>query len=231
MKPFRAARRFPLPSGEKSDRMEKRTVAGMQELYYTDARALAPLWEKGLALLPADRRAAALRLRRPIDRLGSMAAGLLLRKYLGVTGPLARAESGKPEISGGPEFSLSHGGTLAVLAVSERPVGVDAEPLDRTVDAAFYARILTDDEFVWLRASPERRFATLWTRKESAMKVCGQGLSLHPGAFSAAGESVTLEGKTYTLRSMVLDGHAVSTAAADPAPFRLHSVMAKTLTE
>lgn len=201
----------------------------MQELYYTDARALEPVFDRGLAILPSDRRETVLRMRRLPDRLCSLAAGLLLRKFLRVTEPLARGAAGKPAIPDGPEFSLTHGGTLAVLAVSALPVGVDAEPLERGIDPAFYPRILTAEELLWLRAAPERRFSTLWTRKESVMKVCGQGLALHPGGFCVAGDTLTLGGRTYSLCSFVIDGHAVSTAAADPAPFRLHAVSARAL--
>lgn len=201
----------------------------MQELYYTDARDLSPFYEQALELLTPERREKTLRLRRYPDRLCSLAAGLLLRKYLGVTGPVPLAPSGKPELPGGLPFSLSHGGFLALLAVSDRTVGVDAEPLARGIDPAFYRRVLTPEEAEWLRAEPGRQFSWLWTRKESVMKACGLGLTLSPSGFSVLGSSVTLGEDVYTLHSSVISGHAAATAALRPEPFAQHAVSVQAL--
>ena len=201
----------------------------MQELYYTDVRALEPFFEQGLALLDPERREKTLRLRKGVDRLSSLAAGLLLRRYLGLSEPLVRAPSGKPENPGGLPFSLSHGGNLAVLAVSSRAVGVDSEPLGRRIDPAFYPRVLTPEEIEWLRSTRDARFAVLWTRKESVMKACGLGLTLPPAAFSVLGDTTAPENEIYTLGTTIIDGHAVSTAAVDPEPFRPRTVSVQAL--
>jgi len=201
----------------------------MQELYYTDARALAPFYEQALALLTPERREKTLRLRRCPDRLCSLAAGLLLRKYLGITGPLPIAPSGKPELPGGLPFSLSHGGFLALLAVSVRTVGVDAEPLERGIDPAFYRRVLTAEESEWLLAEPDRQFSWLWTRKESVMKACGLGLTLTPSGFSVLDPTVRLGDDLYHLHSSVISGHAVATACLKPEPFVQHAVSVQAL--
>jgi hypothetical protein len=103
--------------------------------------------------------------------------------------------------------------------VSDRTVGVDAEPLARGIDPAFYRRVLTPEEAEWLRAEPGRQFSWLWTRKESVMKACGLGLTLSPSGFSVLGSSVTLGEDVYTLHSSVISGHAAATAALRPEPF------------
>ena len=66
-------------------------------------------------------------------------AGYMLYKYLGISSDeqLVRNEHGKPEIAAGYKnesaafFNLAHSGPYVVLAISDRPVGVDIEHTKR----------------------------------------------------------------------------------------------------
>ena len=61
-------------------------------------------------------------------------AGYMLYKYLGISSDeqLVRNEHGKPEIADGVAFfNLAHSGPYVVLAISDRPVGVDIEHTKR----------------------------------------------------------------------------------------------------
>ena len=138
-----------------------------------------------LPLLPSFRREQALRFRREIDRRQSVAAWLLLReacrRELGLdeVPPLAWTEKGKPWFPSlpGVHFNLSHCPEAAVCAMDSAPVGIDVEaagPLDRDVmeqvmSPGEQAEILAD-------AAPEMAFLRLWTRKESLLKLTGEGL-------------------------------------------------------
>jgi 4'-phosphopantetheinyl transferase len=97
---------------------------------------------------------------------------------------------GKPSLANVPEtqFSLSHSGDLAVLAIGRNvPVGVDIEHVragayDR--DAA--ALILADQDLAAIdrSADPESAFLLAWTRKEAFAKVGGEGLERSLATFA-----------------------------------------------
>ena len=131
-------------------------------VYVLDIAPLRGREREALALLPEERREKALRIRREEARLRSIGASLLLRAAW-LEPPFACGEHGKPYIPGGPHFSLTHSGTLAALAVSDTPVGLDIEKIAPVRRAA--ARALTIEERKYMEADPERRFACLRTRK------------------------------------------------------------------
>ena len=84
--------------------------------------------EATLARLSPQRRDRVLRCHNSETAAGIAAAGLLLAEYVADEEALLRTPEGKPYLPGGPEFSLSHGGDLAVLLISDTPCGVDVMP-------------------------------------------------------------------------------------------------------
>jgi len=108
----------------------------------------------------------------------------------------ARNEHGKPLITApivAPAiyFNLANTPGLVVCAVSvaQEPVGVDAERIDREVEAAELAnRYFSLSEASRLRALPTPEqpelFFAYWTLKESYIKARGLGLTLPLGQFS-----------------------------------------------
>jgi 4'-phosphopantetheinyl transferase len=101
----------------------------------------------------------------------------------------AADEFGKPSLVERPgvEFNLSHSGAWVVCAVGHTPVGVDVEKI-RPVEPGISHRFFSAAEDEQLRqADPAQRlerFFTLWTLKESYMKMKGQGLAMPLNAFS-----------------------------------------------
>jgi 4'-phosphopantetheinyl transferase len=93
-------------------------------------------------------------------------------------GPHGRPVLERP--TGGPQFSLSHGGELVLVAVAPRRVGVDVEPVRDTPPEPGLVEWLHPAEQAVVRAAPEARrsaaFARLWTRKEAYLKGLGVGL-------------------------------------------------------
>lgn len=199
-------------------------------LWLADIRELSGSEERALALLPDARGAEAKRYRRQEDRLHCAAAGLLLRRVLGVDSDekLRRNAYGKPELTfEGPCFNLSHGGNYAVLAVFRRPVGVDIEPVGEKLPAALPRRALLQAELAWLDEKPTpERFAMLWTRLESALKADGRGLALEKREFS-----VTDNGGPWHLTTFPWDGHMISCAAGEQFELELVPMPAKELLE
>lgn len=154
-----------------------------------------------LALLSADEKARAGRFhfRRDADRF-VRARGHLRQELARATGhdpatiDLEVGTYGKPRMrqtSTGPHlhFNLSHSGGLAVLAISDQPVGIDVELLERKLAPAELApSVLTLSEQQALESSavpdPLHLFLAMWTAKEARMKLTGEGVALDPRSIS-----------------------------------------------
>ena len=94
---------------------------------------------------------------------------------------------GKPYAIGlDAHFNISHSGYLAVCAVSENPVGIDAERL-RPVRAKLANKVCTPAELAYIREAPGwgeqlageamLRFFRIWTTKEAYFKWKGTGIT------------------------------------------------------
>ena len=112
---------------------------------------------------------------------------LLTQAYTALTGkPLpetAVTPRGKPYFVEDSLFSsLSHTPRHAFCVLSRRPVGIDAEELDRVPDPRLAERILSPGELERYRCSPSPRRAllSLWVLKEAAAKCSGEGLRGYP---------------------------------------------------
>jgi 4'-phosphopantetheinyl transferase len=94
---------------------------------------------------------------------------------------------GRPTVTGRDDisFSLSHSGSLAVIALTNdgATVGVDVETLrPRRRLPALAARIMNDDEYAaWTALDDEsdrlRAFLRTWTAKEAYLKALGIGIA------------------------------------------------------
>lgn len=105
--------------------------------------------------------------------------------------PLRREAKGKPCIDPAgwrrlgrddppPHYSLSHCGGLALLAIADRPVGVDLEARIPSARPALAERVLAAAELrAWRELDAESRIEALtvaWVRKEAVLKATGLGL-------------------------------------------------------
>lgn len=81
--------------------------------------------------------------------------------------------SGKPYLEGGPEFSISHSGTMVAIAISTHgPVGIDLEQIQH-IPIAIFRDQFTADEWVNIisSSSPLATFYQYWTMKEAVLKM------------------------------------------------------------
>lgn len=101
--------------------------------------------------------------------------------------------SAKPRFDGpcrSLEFSISHSGSHAVLAISRGVrLGVDLERIGREgPDPAMIASVLSVAERAALAATPAPSrpwaFSRYWTRKEALLKATGDGLGVPPERIS-----------------------------------------------
>ncbi len=132
--------------------------------------------------------------REPVDRARFLTGVALTRQvlaeHLGVAAaeaPLDRAcarcgaPHGVPRVVGRPDLRLSvaHAGDLVLVALADRAVGVDVEPLGPGA-LEVEGQVLTDAERRVLAgttgAAREVALVETWVRKEAVLKMLGTGL-------------------------------------------------------
>ena len=143
-------------------------------------------YEADLARLPPQRYEKAMTYRFLSDRKRCVRAYMLLwdglsREYGAESAPLFDILShGKPMLRGCPDlhFSLSHSGNAVLCALDRHPVGADIEMIRRR-SLEHLLSVFSDRERASIEqaASPELCFTRLWTRKESYLKLTGEGLT------------------------------------------------------
>ena len=150
----------------------------MLKLYIRPVYLLRPEEEvASLSLLVERRREKVRTIKGKENRSRSIAAGLLLRHML-------LEGHGKPRLKkDGVFFNLSHAGAYAVGALSDVPVGVDVEQQNRflqeTRNRKLAKRILTEAEWNWWKDAGDdpQELLRFWTRKESYVKMTGEGMT------------------------------------------------------
>lgn len=92
-------------------------------------------------------------------------------------------EWGKPRFVEDPlEFSISHTKSHVFCALSDRPIGIDAEEQDRAINLRLAEKILSPSEKTRYRMADDPRefLLRLWVLKEAAAKCTGKGLRGYP---------------------------------------------------
>ena len=155
------------------------------------------------------------------DRLLCVGAGLLLLRVLGVRdeSQLRTGSYGKPCAPGFPAFNLSHSGDWCVLVMSNADIGVDIEEMDEK-HLSVAPAVFTPRELYWMNENPLERFHTLWTLKESLMKVTGSGFELQPSSFEVLpflrGRPVYLQEKQWYAAAGSVPGYRFSVCGRAP---------------
>ena len=93
-----------------------------------------------------------------------------------------RDAHGKPYLAGGGVFfNVSHSGDVCVCAVCDREIGVDVERIREDFSQRVAERFFDADEQRRLSdcadAEKARTFFTIWTQKESRVKLTGEGIA------------------------------------------------------
>lgn len=140
--------------------------------------------EELLMRLPEWRRAQALRFKHMQGQLECALSYALLCRGLRELGyevqpTFEYGENGKPTLLELPDlhFNLSHCKHSVVCALAEHPVGVDVEALGRYSESlAQYT--MNAEELAEIAAAENKdvAFTILWTKKEAAMKLTGEGI-------------------------------------------------------
>lgn len=133
------------------------------------------------------RRKKIMRYHMPDDRKRSLAAGIIIKHILNENGlsenSLSCSENGKP-LADGLFFNVSHSGNYVVGVVSDCEVGCDIEKVSSApMKVAQHYFSPAESEYMNSEPDKDRAFFTIWTLKESYMKMTGQGLSLALDSF------------------------------------------------
>ncbi|MDR3312416.1 MAG: 4'-phosphopantetheinyl transferase superfamily protein [Spirochaetaceae bacterium] len=210
----------------------------MQVLFYLDIRILASQADRLAEQITPSRREQTARLRGEQDRLRSLAAGLFLA-HLAAGQEVLYGERGKPYLSGGPHFNLSHSGDFICCAVSDSPVGVDLEfRRGKARNFTMMARraFHPEEQAFFFRHPGEKTFLDIWTLKESRIKMTGTGFSTPPASFSALPDDAALSGPLLpgTWEKIIagqhcsfrrwdaLPGYSLAACSAAPDPWEIH---------
>lgn len=112
---------------------------------------------------------------------------LLAELYREETGealpPIRISKTGCPYFPGSPYcFSIAHTARHAACVLAKRPVGLDAEELDRRVSPKLARRVLSETEYAQylLAGDKTKALLTFWVLKEAQVKLTGQGLRGFP---------------------------------------------------
>ena len=119
---------------------------------------------------------------------GHQAGRQLLREmYEGLRGkpmpPVLLTERGKPYFRDDPlYFSITHTKRHVFCALSETPVGIDGEEMDRRVNLHLADKILSPGERARYDRAADSRLCLLrlWVLKEAYVKMLGTGLTGYP---------------------------------------------------
>ena len=129
-----------------------------------------------------------LRHRKLQNETGHEAGRDLLREmYREVTGEempeIIKGIHGKPSfVDGGLHFSITHTKHHVFCALSDSPIGIDAEETDRKIDLRLADKILSPGEKCRYDACPDKSAALLklWVLKEACAKYTGEGIYGYP---------------------------------------------------
>ena len=139
--------------------------------------------ERLLDLVGAKRQKKVIRYCRPDDRKRSLGAGIIIKKILDENGlsesSLKYLENGKPVVEKQKlYFNVSHAGDYVVGVLSDHEVGCDIEKKeDAPLEIARHYFTPGEYEYIKSADDKDKAFFTLWTLKESYMKMTGRGMS------------------------------------------------------
>lgn len=184
-----------------------------------------PLERTWLPRLPDVKRAAVLRLRERADREASLLGVALLASVFAElklafdAAALVYPTRGKPHLSGGPDFSISHAGGIVACAVARTGrVGLDLEAAG-TLETSTAGHVLSEQE----RAAIEQGAldaTDAWVMKEAVVKLMGRGIGALAAVRLRDGHA-SFEGESVRLHPIVLAPGFTAWLASDAATSRI----------
>lgn len=134
--------------------------------------------QKMLGEVSEQRRNEALRFRHMFGQFCCLKSWIMLRELLCEQGwtmtDWRYNEHGKPFLSDGPHFNISHCKEAIAVAIADRSVGIDVEAVRHAQDELI-RRTMNEQELASIHS--DRDFTRLWTQKEAVVKAVGVGIT------------------------------------------------------
>lgn len=165
------------------------------------------MFENLISLISKEKQKQIDRFRIDVDKKLSLYSEILIRMIICETLSIGNDQIvfgknayGKPHLIGYPDFyfNLSHTNSAIIVAVSDKPIGVDIEKI-RYVDLKIAERFFTKNEVACIIESESdihRRFFKIWTQKEAYIKYIGKGLHMPLNSFDVRSNNISLHIKT-----------------------------------
>ena len=185
-------------------------------VYIINSKLVKDNLEKVSSFVSNSRRMKASSFAKEKDRLLSLGAAYLIKKYLPEK-DIKEANTGKPYIEGGPNFNISHPGEYSLLAIHpSRELGVDIEQINEDkLGAIRYT--LSDVERV--ETDPETLFK-MWSNKESLTKCTSRGLTDIKKVPALPLEGIReVNSKIYFTKSFIYNGCSLSITLEGDEPY------------
>lgn len=162
-----------------------------------------------LSFLPRERQgriANSLRRQKAVQMyVSSMLCDCVLRQYGSSLSAVKQGAHGKPYVEGELYFNLSHSGEYVVMAVGDRPVGIDVEK-KKDLSPAVAKSFLNPEELDYVSARPELPLTSLWCRKEAFLKCLGYGWDkANANRTSVLEERILFEQECYSFGEYEID--------------------------
>ena len=160
--------------------------------------------------------------------IGRLASRLLIEHALNISLECREfdfTKSGKP-VHPGLEFNVSHSGKYVLIAISNKPVGIDIEIPEGNFDfSTILVHTFSSDEITYINQSDDRRecFLTFWTRKESLLKATGEGLIDDLPTICVLNNTIKRMDSTYNLNSFKINDTDIASVALSGAPTKFNT--------
>lgn len=156
------------------------------KIYYFDIKVLRDrkLFDQMLKTIDSKKKEEVNKQKITADKLRMLAGGLLInfvRKEYGIDNEIVVDKYGKPEFKKSKvKFNLSHSGKFAIIAVSDRNIGIDIQKIKEDKHRVA-ERNFTPAECDYINKARTdearcQRFSEIWTMKEAYLKNIGLGL-------------------------------------------------------
>ena len=185
-------------------------------VYIINSNLIKDNLEKVSCFVSNSRRMKAYSYAKEKDRLLSLGASYLMKKYLPEE-DIKEANTGKPYLEGGPKFNISHSGEYSILAIHpSRELGVDIEQINEDkLGAIRYT--LSDEERV--ETDPETLFK-MWSNKESLTKCTSRGLTDIKKVPALPLEGIKeVNSQSYFTISLIYNGYSLSITLEGDEPY------------
>ncbi len=146
------------------------------------------------------------------DRKTRLIARLMIKEYLQKKKYAARlanwqkGENGKPFITNGPEFNITHSDEMVAVAFSDCPIGIDIEKTHE-VDIEALSSYLHTEEKAYILTSKNKQdaFFTIWAKKEAYLKAAAKGIAHELAAISVIENNIINNHQHWYFKQLYID--------------------------